>query len=361
MFHNTAASVSKTHVVARGPGCRGVAPHPYLQCEVSRRSCISQSSLSSSAGDLSDESSGVFCVQSFLSAAWQFTRPHTIRGTLLGTVALTSRALMENCHLIEWGLLPRALWGLLALLCGNGYIVGINQIYDVDLDAVNKPFLPLAAGNMSTELAWGLCSGFAAVGLALTWIHFDTLIAGLYAFGLFLGTIYSVPPLRLKRFAVPSFMIIATVRGLLLNFGVYYATRAALGLHFAWSPAVAFITGFVTLFAVAISITKDLPDVEGDRRYGVQTFATWLGVRKIALAGTGVLLVNYITAIVLALSFQAEFNAAFMIGVHLLFALVLIWRTTCLDRGGYSSNGIQEYYRWIWNLFYCEYLTFPFI
>jgi 4-hydroxybenzoate polyprenyltransferase len=37
--------------------------------------------------------------------------------------------------------------GLLALLCGNGYIVGINQIYDVDIDAVNKPFLPVAAGE----------------------------------------------------------------------------------------------------------------------------------------------------------------------------------------------------------------------
>eukprot|EP00775_Hariotina_reticulata_P007080 gene7080-7293_t len=85
--------------------------------------------------------------------------------------------------------------GLLALLCGNGYIVGINQIYDVDIDA-------------------------------------------LYGFGLLLGTIYSVPPLRLKRFAVPAFMIIATVRGFLLNFGVYYATRAALQLPFEWSPAI---------------------------------------------------------------------------------------------------------------------------
>ena len=36
--------------------------------------------------------------------------------------------------------------GVLALLCGNGYIVGINQIYDVDIDIVNKPFLPIASG-----------------------------------------------------------------------------------------------------------------------------------------------------------------------------------------------------------------------
>ena len=37
------------------------------------------------------------------------------------------RALSENPALIDFGLIPRALLGLLALLCGNGYIVGINQ------------------------------------------------------------------------------------------------------------------------------------------------------------------------------------------------------------------------------------------
>ncbi len=47
---------------------------------------------------------------------------------------------------LDWSLLPRAALGILALLCGNGFIVGINQVYDVDIDAVNKPFLPVAAG-----------------------------------------------------------------------------------------------------------------------------------------------------------------------------------------------------------------------
>ena len=54
-------------------------------------------------------------------------------------------------------------------------------------------------------------------------------------------------------------MIIATVRGVLLNFGVYHATRAALGLTFSWSPPIAFITCFVTLFATVIAITKVKP------------------------------------------------------------------------------------------------------
>jgi len=50
-------------------------------------------------------------------------------------------------QLIDWALLPRAALGVLALLCGNGYIVGINQIYDEDIDKVNKPFLPIASGQ----------------------------------------------------------------------------------------------------------------------------------------------------------------------------------------------------------------------
>lgn len=45
-----------------------------------------------------------------------------------------ARALIENTHLIKWSLVLKALSGLLALICGNGYIVGINQIYDIGID-----------------------------------------------------------------------------------------------------------------------------------------------------------------------------------------------------------------------------------
>ena len=46
-----------------------------------------------------------------------------------------------------------------------------------------------------------------------------------------------------------------------------------------------FVTCFVTVFATVIAITKDLPDVEGDRKYNIDTLATRLGVRTIAFAG----------------------------------------------------------------------------
>lgn len=297
----------------------------------------------------------------FTDACWRFLRPHTIRGTVLGSTALVSRALIENSHLINWWLLPKALCGLTALICGNGYIVGINQIYDIGIDKVNKPFLPIAAGDLSVPEAWFLVLLFAALGVAIVGINFGPFISALYCLGLFLGSIYSVPPFRLKRFPVAAFLIIATVRGFLLNFGVYYATRAALGLKFQWSPSVVFITMFVTLFAMVIAITKDLPDVEGDRKFQIATLATNLGVRNIAFLGSGLLLANYVGAILAAVYMPQTFRCSLMAFGHAILALFLGFQTWILDQSRYTKEAIAKYYRFIWNLFYAEYFMFPFI
>ena len=279
----------------------------------------------------------------------------------LGTTALVMRALLENPGLIDWMLLPKALRGLLALLCGNGYIVGINQIYDFGIDKVNKPFLPIAAGDLSIPSAWALVIGLAALGFGIVATNFGNLITSLYTFGLFLGTIYSVPPLRLKQFAVPAFMIIATVRGFLLNFGVYYATRAALGLPYQWSPSILFITIFVTVFATVIAITKDLPDIEGDKKFDISTFATKLGVRKISMLGAGLLLANYVGAIAAGLYLPHAFKTKLMVAGHATLGICLVYQTWLLDSAKYSKEAIANFYRFIWYLFYSEYAMLPFI
>ncbi|KAF7147924.1 hypothetical protein RHSIM_Rhsim03G0002000 [Rhododendron simsii] len=265
-------------------------------------------------------------VSEFKNAFWRFLRPHTIRGTALGSTSLVARALIENPNLIRWSLLFKAFSGLLALICGNGYIVGINQIYDIGIDKVNKPYLPIAAGDLSVQSAWFLVLLFAVTGLLTVGVNFGPFITSLYCLGLFLGTIYSVPPFRMKRFPVVAFLIIATVRGFLLNFGVYYATRAALGLTFEWSFPVAFITTFVTMFALVIAITKDLPDVEGDRKFQISTLATKLGVRNISFLGSGLLLLNYVGALLAAIFIPQAFRRSLMIPAHTILALSLIFQ-----------------------------------
>lgn len=85
---------------------------------------------------------------------------------------------------------------------------------------------------------------------------FSPIIFWLYLLGVVLGTSYSVPPIQLKRIPVFAGSIIAFVRGFLLNFGVYYAVREALGIKFSWNPVVVFIASFMTVFASVIAVTK---------------------------------------------------------------------------------------------------------
>ena len=97
-------------------------------------------------------------IRARLRAIYKFTRPHTIRGTILASFAGTTRALIDTPGAIasaNWGsMLPRAIIGMVALLLGNAFIVGINQIFDESIDKMNKPFLPVASGEMSKRFAW---------------------------------------------------------------------------------------------------------------------------------------------------------------------------------------------------------------
>jgi homogentisate solanesyltransferase len=57
------------------------------------------------------------------------------------------------------------------------------------------------------------------------------------------------------------------VCGFLLIFSVYYAVWDAIGATFTWSPKESFLAHFITVFAIVIAITKDLPGMEGDKVY----------------------------------------------------------------------------------------------
>ncbi len=175
-----------------------------------------------------------------------------------------------------------------------------------------------------------------------------------------LGAIYSVPPIRTKQNPVLAGLTIATVRGFLLNFGVYFAVKDAIGAPFGWSPKVSFIARFMTAFASVIAITKDLPDIDGDRAFNIETFATKIGVDKIAKGATACLLLNYVHAIATGvLSKAGTFNPIAMIGGHAALASILIARFRQLDSS--SMRSIKTYYKHIWDLFYLEYALYTLI
>lgn len=107
---------------------------------------------------------------------------------------------------------PKAAWttpvfqssvlkSLIPSLFVNLYITGVNQVTDVEIDKINKPYLPIAAGRLSKRD--GILIVLASLFLGL--FDYGTmdwpLRAGLASSAL-LGSLYSLPPFRLKRFPV---------------------------------------------------------------------------------------------------------------------------------------------------------------
>lgn len=61
---------------------------------------------------------------------------------------------------------------LVPALLMNVAIVGINQLYDVEIDKVNKPYLPLASGELSMQQGGLLSRGNGNFGRSLSHVAF---------------------------------------------------------------------------------------------------------------------------------------------------------------------------------------------
>jgi 4-hydroxybenzoate polyprenyltransferase len=161
----------------------------------------------------------------------------------------------------------------------------INQIYDRDIDALNKPHRPIPSGRVSLRRAWTLTLIFYAVAWILAWLADP--IAGVPGHGRhqcfwivliasFLTWAYSAPPLRTKRWGWGANLTIAIPRGVLLKVAGWSAVINIID----WEPwYVGLIFG---LFLMGATTTKDFADVAGDRAGGCRTLPVALGIPKAA-------------------------------------------------------------------------------
>jgi homogentisate phytyltransferase/homogentisate geranylgeranyltransferase len=184
-------------------------------------------------------------------------------------------------------------WTLLAGFCVNVYIVGVNQLETWRSTASTSPSCRLRAAPCRLRRVRRivvLCGALPVV-LAVTqgWVETLAVIAGLAV-----GTAYSVPPLRLKRYPALASLSITAVRSLVVNLGVALHFTRSLG-EASWSvpEAVWALTLFVLPFSFAIAILKDVPDAEGDRRFRIATFTLRLGGGRVLAIGLAALTVAY--------------------------------------------------------------------
>jgi homogentisate phytyltransferase / homogentisate geranylgeranyltransferase len=281
---------------------------------------------------------------SALGVLWRFSRPHTLIGTSLSIVALYAIA----ASLDRASSAADLLWTLLAGACVNVFIVGVNQLEDVDIDRLNKPWLPIAAGELSLEAGRRVVAAAALTPVAMAATQGVTELVAV-SVALAVGWAYSCPPLRLKRFPALAAGSITFVRSVVVNLGVW--------LHVAGTPVDAGVwalTAVTVPFSFAIAVLKDVPDIEGDRRFGIATFSVRVGPRPVLAVGVGALTAAGVGMAVAGPLLLDGAEPLVLIAGHVL-GIAALWRWAVkLDPS--DPVAFAGFYQRVWQLFFCEYV-----
>ena len=110
-------------------------------------------------------------------------------------------------------------------------------------------------------------------------------------------------------------------------------------------------------FSFAIAVLKDVPDIEGDRRFGIATFSVRLGPRPVLAVGVGALTLGGLGMAVAGPLLLDGANAAVLVVGHLL-GLAALWRWA-LRVDPTDPVAFTDFYQRVWQLFFCEYLLVP--
>jgi 4-hydroxybenzoate polyprenyltransferase len=207
-------------------------------------------------------------------------RPFTLVAPALGFISGGATAI--GAHPREpWhaDLLVAPLIGSLMAAVLNAGNNALNQIYDLDIDRVNKPKRPLPSGRLTVADARVFTIITYALALVLAW-----LVAPLgrhecfwlVAIAVVCTLIYSMPPLRTKRLGIWANVTIAIPRGVLLKVAGWSSVKTIVGVE-PW-----YIGAIFGLFLLGATTTKDFADMEGDRRGGCRTLPIRYGVTRAA-------------------------------------------------------------------------------
>ena len=256
-------------------------------------------------------------------------RPFTLLPPLLGIIsgAICAWGSVHNPDPEKKVTLAVILTVVLGSLCASLLNAGnnaLNQIYDLEIDRVNKPNRPLVTGEIPLARARVVTAWWYVLALIPTWLvvvyPYNSVSQKLFAplpyhecFFIYLAAtiftlVYSVPSWgRTKREGTLANITIAIPRGMLLKVAGWTMVAHIYSVE-PW-----FIGAIFMLFLIGAASTKDFSDMEGDRRGNCITWPIRFGVRRAAW-----MMVPFFTLPWLLMPLGAHIDDPFHAGVPIL-------------------------------------------
>lgn len=256
----------------------------------------------------------------------------------------------------------QAAQAVVAAVLMNVAIVGINQVYDKKLDRVNKPYLPMASGAFSSDMALSVIAVSTTASFMIgVWSGSSALMWAL-VISLLLGIVYSVdaPGLRWKKSPFLAATCVLFVRAVIVQLGFFAHALGRELTDFNFPINLWCAIGFMTVYGIVIALFKDLPDMEGDMKQNVRTLSVRLGPSFVFNLCLALLSVAYGTAVFMSVAHAPTMMSRVVGAVHSVVIVTLLAASRRVDVA--SSDSLYDYYIcFIWKAFYLEYFLLPFI
>lgn len=213
-----------------------------------------------------------------LTAIIKITRPSNVFITFLTIFASVLIFSNGDEKLLKFSIIG----GIVGALIDAGGNI-INDFFDVEIDKINKPKRPIPSGLISRKLALYLYILTTSLGIILS--NFLGLLP--FLISLSSSVLIFLYSFRLKRLPLFGNFIVAFLTGLAFIF----AGSIAKNIKKAIIPMV-----FALLINLAREIIKDIEDIEGDMKAGLNTFPIKAGIKK------SIMLSSFILAILILLT-----------------------------------------------------------
>lgn len=218
-----------------------------------------------------------------------------------------------------------------------------------------------------------------AISLAMSVVHPIFSSAGLQLAlwgSCLLGTLYSLPPFRMKKHPLLAAFCIVAVRGTIINAGFY---SHAMATAYSTVPQISGVLGcllhdwkcafsslFFAIFGIVIALIKDVPDIQGDRTFNIRSFTVRLGQKRVFDAAKGLLAVLFGVvggALMKWTTLASDPAVAVRRGLVGLCCWAAGWwvNSAAVAVDAEDSEGVYKYYMKLWNLFYLSYVALPFV
>jgi 4-hydroxybenzoate polyprenyltransferase len=211
-----------------------------------------------------------------MSAFLQLCRPYTLLapgvGIACGSIIAWQSSPLENSTVHRIILIVLASLSSMILNAASNII---NEVYDLDIDRINKPQRPIPSGKVNVNQAKLHSFLLYSISLSLAAL-INTTFLSLVAIAAAATILYSVPPLRTKEHWLLAALTISIPRGVLLKVAGWSV------LCPIWVLEPWLIGSVYGLFLLGASATKDFSDIKGDAAHGCKTLPVRFGVHKAA-------------------------------------------------------------------------------